>query len=337
MKKYFLITIDTEGDNLWAKPKQIEVENAKHIPRFQALCEKYGFKPTYLTDYDMARCPFFIDFGKEIIETKKGEIGMHPHAWNTPPIKPITSDDFRLHPFLIQFPREIMQEKIIFLTELLESTFDVKMASHRAGSWMFNEVYAKMIMELGLKIDCSVTPNFSWSRVLGDPDNPGGVDYSEFNQDAYFLDENDIKNTGNSPLLEVPVTIVKEKQPIIDSIKTNITIKKVFEKITQKKIENVCNRLFPAVHWLRPNGKNRKRMIGITDLMKKGKIDHMEFVLHSSELMPGGSPTFRDKSDIDKLYDDLEFLFDHIHGWYVGKTLSEYYHIKHNERLAKPE
>lgn len=45
--KYFIITIDTEGDNLWTykKGNQVGVENIKYIPRFQELCNKFGFKP----------------------------------------------------------------------------------------------------------------------------------------------------------------------------------------------------------------------------------------------------------------------------------------------------
>ncbi|NOM63837.1 deacetylase, partial [Klebsiella pneumoniae] len=37
----FLITIDTEGDNRWQKHDSITTENARYLPRFQQLCEKY--------------------------------------------------------------------------------------------------------------------------------------------------------------------------------------------------------------------------------------------------------------------------------------------------------
>ena len=33
------------------------------------------------------------------------------------------------------------------------------------------------------------------------------------------------------------------------------------------------------------------------------------FMLHSSELMPGGSPTFRDAAAIEDLYVELEAVF----------------------------
>ena len=51
---YFIITVDTEGDNLWKwkKGDPISTQNAVLIPRFQELCEKYNFKPVYLMNYE---------------------------------------------------------------------------------------------------------------------------------------------------------------------------------------------------------------------------------------------------------------------------------------------
>ena len=63
----FLITIDTECDIMLSRTSEINTENARYLPRFQALCEKYGLKPTYLTNWEMANCPVFREFGQDII------------------------------------------------------------------------------------------------------------------------------------------------------------------------------------------------------------------------------------------------------------------------------
>ena len=54
--KYFIITVDTEGDNLWAYKEgdPITTNNAEYACRFQDLCNKYVFKPVWLTNYEMA-------------------------------------------------------------------------------------------------------------------------------------------------------------------------------------------------------------------------------------------------------------------------------------------
>ena len=111
-KKAFLITIDTEGDDLWKRPRNITSRNARFLPRFQILCEKYALKPTYLVNYEMAKNSFFIEFGRDIIKRNAGEIGMHLHAWNNPPCIQLTKDDFLYHPYLIEYSEQLMDDKI---------------------------------------------------------------------------------------------------------------------------------------------------------------------------------------------------------------------------------
>ena len=52
---------------------------------------------------------------------------------------------------------------------------------------------------------------------------------------------------------------------------------------------------------------------------------HVEFMLHSSELMPGGSPSFRNASDIERLYERLEILFEDLSTWCRGVTLKQFH------------
>jgi hypothetical protein len=54
------------------------------------------------------------------------------------------------------------------------------------------------------------------------------------------------------------------------------------------------------------------------------KRDYVEFMLHSSELMPGGSPRFPRASDIESLYEDLNAVFEAAHEQFVGMTLGAY-------------
>src|SRR5688500_4964789 len=100
--KAFLITIDTEGDNLWSRPRKNTTVNSRFLPRFQDLCERFGYKPTYLTNYEMARCPVFQEFGADVLRRNSAEIGMHLHAWDSPPVVPLTSDDSAQHPYLFE-------------------------------------------------------------------------------------------------------------------------------------------------------------------------------------------------------------------------------------------
>lgn len=129
---------------------------------------------------------------------------MHLHAWNSPPTEPLTADDWRHKPYLIEYSDAMMREKVDYMTRLLEDTFQTKMVSHRAGRWAFDERYARLLVEYGYQVDCSVTPRVNWKTAKGAPQGDGRDDYRRFPQHAYFLDENDISREGHSPLLEVP-------------------------------------------------------------------------------------------------------------------------------------
>src|ERR1043165_7078717 len=214
----FLITIDTEGDNLWSSPRQVTTRNARFLPRFQALCEAHGLKPTYLTDYHMAHCPAFREFGRAVLRRQTAEIGMHLHAWDTPPLEPLTTDDLAHQPYLMEYPTHLIRAKIHVMTDLLEEVFDHQMVSHRAGRWGFNETYAHILAEHGYRVDCSVTPHKSWASQMGDPDGAGGSDYSGFPDHAYFLDLDDIQRPGQSTLLEVPLTVMRPRANLAQQI-----------------------------------------------------------------------------------------------------------------------
>jgi hypothetical protein len=69
--------------------------------------------------------------------------------------------------------------------------------------------------------------------------------------------------------------------------------------------------------------RNLDAMLEVARAKRAEGATHLEFMLHSSELMPGGSPTFRNESDIDRLYDSLERLFEEVSAWCRGMTLQE--------------
>ncbi|HBH63120.1 polysaccharide deacetylase family protein [Erwinia persicina] len=312
VKPAFIITIDTEGDNLWENHNLISTKNTHYLPRFQALCEKYAFKPVYLTNYEMAVDDDYVAFARDVIARGTGEVGMHLHAWNSPPLDPLTDDDWRYKPYLIEYPAGLIRSKVEFMTRLLEDTFQTKMLSHRAGRWAFNEYYAALLIEFGYVVDCSVTPKVNWQFSPGNPEGKGGTNYRDFPSHAYFMDEKNIARAGTSSLLEVPMTIQYKHSGLMNSLKSG------YDRLRGK-------RRSPSVNWLRPSGGNVENMKRVVRQSLDEGHDYVEFMLHSSEFMPGGSPTFATEQHIERLYQDLEQLFSWLSERTVGKTLAEYY------------
>lgn len=321
----FLITIDTEGDNLWSRPRQATTENILFLPRFQELCEQYKLRPTWLVDYDVIHDDRFVGFATDVIARDVGEIGMHPHAWNTPPFDQITEDDRKHQPFLYQYPEDVMREKLSCLQGDLEQRLSVPMLSHRAGRWAMNDTYALMLSELGIQVDCSVTPGVSWNATQGAPGFSPGPDFSRAQSAPYWMTPYSSTVNSGTRLLQVPMTISTRHSGLVTGMNKALAMSRL------KLMQRVSNRLFPVHHWLRPNGRNINSMKDlILDTVKRGE-PHVEFMLHSSELMPGGSPRFATSYAIERLYEHLNELFDFANDVCEGKTLTEFYDLYHEK------
>ena len=299
--KYFIITVDTEGDNLWRYKDgdEIGVRNSEYLPRFQTLCEKYGFKPVYLTNYEMAKSQKFIECARKWMEKGTCEIGVHLHAWNNPPYYELKGP-YNKNPYLIEYPEEVMRAKFKVIYDLIVKNFGVKPVSHRAGRWAMDNRYFRILKEFGINIDCSYTPGIDWTSSKGI--SMGGSDYSKEPKGIQYI----------NGILEVPATTRFYRSCLNGSIKHRIK--------TLLKGEYV---------WLRPalsSMQGMKKVIDIVD--KENDIDFVEFMIHSSELMPNGSPYFVSEKSIEQEYATMNSLFDYAKNkGYQGCTLEEYYHI----------
>jgi hypothetical protein len=319
----FIITVDTEGDDIWSRPREITTHNARFLPRFQSLCESYGWRPVYLTNYEMAICGEFVEFARDVLRRDAGEVGMHLHAWNSPPLIPLTDDDFRYHPYLIEYPDEVMWEKIKFMTALLEERFGRPVLSHRAGRLGFDGRYAAMLLQQGYRVDCSVTPGVDWSGTPGAPGMAGGPDYRGFPDRPYFFNPADIRTPVRGGLLEVPVTI-----------STSGLFRAAPWAYRLPLAGPLVSRISPMQSWASPGENSLAGMMRAARSARAAGAVCVEFLVHSSELMPGGSPRFRTASAIERLYANLETLFEDLSTWCKGMTLAEFHADMAREKAA---
>ncbi len=306
MERYFIITIDTEGDDLWAVSNlrtEVQTKNAEYLYRFQELCEKYGFVSTYLTNYEMANADAMKELGREGIKKGTLEIGAHEHAWNSPPYFPLLkSSGKRGKPYLGEYPQPVIRKKLEYLTRLLEDTFLCPITSHRGGRWCLNEIIVKELELLDYQVDCTCTPGISWGSHPGWSAGSRGSDWSNYGNQPFRLTYPQGKIIKESGIVEIPVTSVRK-----------------MGRGTSK--------------WFRPTGSNLMELLGILDYLYIEKAAYIEFMLHSSELMPGGSPTFRLKGQIEKLYEDLDILFCEIRQYgFQGIGISDYAKRYNKER-----
>lgn len=298
--KYFIITVDTEGDNLWeyVKGNSITTNNSCYLPRFQELCNRYNFKPVWLTNYEMVSDDRFVDFAQEQQTQGNCEVGIHVHAWNNPPIYHLNGK-YKGNPYLIEYPKDVMREKFATIYNLIKNRFGKAPVTHRAGRWIMNDDYFRILEDFDIRIDCSYTPGISWMGFEGESVKDG-CDYSKVSKTAHLV--------GN--VLEVPVTI-----------------RQAHLRKGGRMLGRFKSLILGTPIWFRPAMSSLEDMMRLMDKVDaESDCDYLEFMIHSSELMPGGSPYFKTSEDIERLYEKMAILFDKaIEMGYVGATLADYY------------
>lgn len=303
-RKKIIITIDAEGDNIWSHSlgEKITTENAKYLDRFQRICERYGFRPVWLANWEMISDDYFVGF----INANKDscEIGMHLHAWNNPPFYEIPLVKNQGLPYLIEYPEDIIDQKIKMITDEIIKKTGVHPVSHRAGRWAINDIYLRKLKKNGYFIDCSVTPGIDWRSSLGGTSNAMGMDYrKELRQIS--------KREG---IFEIPVTTYRNHELFWER-----------EESLKRNIHEIYNGIKGRESYLRPNGRNLKELMWVIDEnLRRDSDDYLMFMLHSSELMPGGSPLFQDAFSIERLYKHINTVFSYLYNFYECVTLKEY-------------
>ena len=134
-----------------------------------------------------------------------------------------------------------------------------------------------------------------------------GTDYSDAPEEPY-----EIPCDGRT-IVEVPLT-VRRTRSFIPSSASGV------KPLAKSMLNVVCGQALQ----LRPNGKNLNEMLWLERYIAKGPSNYIMFMLHSSEFMPGGSPTFKDAKAIEGLYAHLEKLFEQASRDFEGETIGTF-------------
>ena len=294
-----IVTVDTEGDNLWdwEEGKKIETNNASFLLPFQKICEKYKFYPVYLTNYEMVMSDVFVEFAKENLNKNTCEIGMHLHAWNSPPEYQL-EERYKGNPYIIEYPFDVIKEKHIALKELIEKRIGVSPVSYRSGRWATSEELFEVLQDIGILVDCSVTPGIYHK-------SPGcqiehANDYRKAQTTPYRLREN---------MIEVPMTTRLHRT--------------IAGKTLYRRFVNIIR---GEQLWLRPALQSEDEMKQLIKLVINENSDYLMFMIHSSELMPGGNPYCRTDAEVQNLLTKLDNVFSFVSGYGVGTMLKDYYY-----------
>jgi hypothetical protein len=316
----FVVTVDTEADNQW-DGSSLSLLNIKYLPRFHNLCLKYNFRPTYLVAYEVADNREAVKLLKNWQDKGEAEIGVHLHPWTTPPFSTSEKKDSSKQDFPSSLPDELLKEKLKNLTDTILNNFGKPPKSFRAGRWGLDGRVASYLVDLGYTVDCSITPKMRWKADRRNSDKKALLDFRTAPVFPYYLSPENVCSPGNGKLLEVPTTIL-----YTGLFKKEGGLTKHFSSLPENTFKKVLNKAFFDKKWLRIlNNSKSKDWINILKSAQANNLQVLEFMIHSSELMPGGSPYAHTEADVDYIFNQLNEMFKlFFNQGVVGITLSEY-------------
>lgn len=203
----FVLTIDVEIDagRKWkTSDPATYIGVTEGIPSLQALCDRYGVKPTYLIS------PAVMVDGASVellgsLDRQCSELGSHLHGEYIPPMARYEGPDFSgCDPGEMQcdYAPSIEYGKLLNLTNMFERLFGYRPRSFRAGRFGARAWTIACLEALGYTHDTSVTPFRNWYDQV-DFSKPGSLA-------PYHPSTDDICQPGTSSVIEVPVSITPE-------------------------------------------------------------------------------------------------------------------------------
>lgn len=286
-----VVTVDAEEDN-WAefRPTGQTVHNIDRIPELQRLFEEFDVAPAYLVTYPVVVDETASSIFHSVLAGGRCEIGTHCHPWNTPPFE--ESHHLARDSMLCNLPPALQYAKIWRLHETIERTLGAKPVTFRSGRWGFGADVASHLVDIGYRVDTSMTPYVDWS-------SDHGPDFSMIAPRPFFLWP-DRAAPSPRPLLEVPVTI--------GFLQSNFAFRNAMLKTVQRppihrlRLAGPLYRLGIATKvWLSPEVSTAPQMVRLTKQMQRQNCSVVNLTFHSPCLQPGLTPFARSRADAHRL------------------------------------
>ena len=296
------ITIDTEEDN-WGYYgwEGATTKNISELWRVQEIFERYRARPTYLTNYAPVSSAESVAVLGELSELESVEIGAHCHPWNTPP----RTREGEAASMMSADGRETNRAKIESVLDRIEAELGSRARVFRAGRWALSDTVAHALADLGIRVDCSVSPGIDWSSI-------GGPDYSEAPFEPYRFDPSaPTVPSSDGGMLELPTTVgFLRGHPVAQSRRRMWLERSLFSSL---KVVGVLDRVgLLTRRWLSPETSDGGTMIRLVDqLLRSGSV-FLQMTFHSSVLLPGATPYAANSSDRETFLNSIDDVLQHL-------------------------
>jgi hypothetical protein len=263
------------------------------------IWNRYEIKPVYFVSPEVIGDDDCCGVLKSEMELG-AEIGTHLHSEYIEPQKKYESfagTASKEYP-CFAYSTEVEFAKIRNLTELIAEKLGVRPVSYRAARYGADLDTIKSLEKLQYKVDSPVTHEIDWSCQ-------DGPDHSRAPKQPYFVSADDYYCSGDSKILEVPITISRKRASFLPN-------KWLFYR------------------WLRPTHMTVCEMKMLSnEFVAIYSAPVLNMMFHSMELVPQKTPFVRTgigrKMYLNRLEKIIAYLIDK---GFKSKTLAEVYDEK---------
>lgn len=302
-----VVLVATEEEFDWAGPFQrgaTSVRAAAALPVGQALFDEFGVRATWLADFPIASQKSALEPLAEVLAGGRAELGAHLHPWVTPPFD---EELTRANSFPGNLEEAIERAKLSELTETLERNLGVRPRTYQAGRYGFGPRTARLLVDLGYRVDASTCPAFDFTAE-------GGPDFTHARVEPFFHPE-------ARELFVVPVTgacigFLGERAPhwysrITRSRWARLKLPALFARV--RAVERMR---------LSPEGFEFEDMRRLTLALAARGQRTFTFTFHSPSLMRGGTSYVQSEADLARFLDRCRRYFDFFLGEFRGRSVS---------------
>lgn len=297
--RYLLVTVDTEEEGLWGGQYRRDGNTVRNViegvPRFQELCDQLELKPVYLIDYPVVEDERAAALLQQFAAADRCEIGAHLHPWCNPPHG---AYQFPRDSYLMNLPDELQRAKLQQLTEAIEQRFGRRPRSFRAGRYGLDVRGARLLAELGYRVDSSV---IAFSSFTAD----GGPDFTDAPWQPYWVRTAEasslLEPAEEGDLLEVPVSVGYSRARFGWRHRLRRRLERSW--LRRVKVVGVVDRLGIARRVkFSPEQADAAAMLAFVEAAVAQGAWCLVMMFHSSSLVAGFSPYVRDKKDLREFF-----------------------------------
>lgn len=294
------VVVDCEAEFDWSKPfdrAQTGVTALESVERGQAVFDRYGLRPVYVTDYAVVSQPAGYMPLRAIYDRGGCALGAHLHPWITPPL----TEDVTVHnSYAGNLPMALEREKLRTLIDAFTNAFGFPPRFFKAGRYGVGPHTMALLAEAGVLVDFSIIPGRDLSRT-------GGPDFRGFDSAARLAADGRVLCLPMTRERIGPLAQSKPLAALVDGPGRAVSLGGVMSRLGL--METVT---------LTPEGETAERQIAlIRAMLGRGQ---RQFVMHyhSPSLAPGFTPYGTTAAQADEIVRRLDsvcrYFFETVGG-----------------------